>query len=786
MIAPRARLAFLYSCAALLLGLLLTGPVQAQNTLSGVLINEILADPNSAGSSQDCSTATTPCFDTNGSGAAEADDEFVELFNTSGLEVDISGWEIYDETGLQHTFPGTVDSGTTLLAAGGFAVVVSNYDSPPANFFEASSGSLSLNNGAETVYLRDPGTNTFVAASYNGDTPTNTPAGTPNGMFEAFGSDEDGQSIQRRPDGSTTFVVDTPNPAATNGGGAANAALTLTTVVDRADAVCSDPNDVNTCNLSSSSSSVTAAPGEKVVVRYTAENTGDVTLTTHDLVDSEEGVLLSNFSFDLMPGASVFIDNFSMASGMPGADVRTATWTAEDAEGTVAVGEDMYEIVVETPPSEFDFGDAPGSYATLLADGGARHAITSGVHLGALVDADADGQPSADGTGDDTDGTDDEDGVALPASLVAGATQPITVVASAAGFLSGFADWNGDGDFSDSGEQAFDDVALVPGPNTLSLAVPASAVTGTTFARFRFCSAEGDCDTSAGLAEDGEVEDYAVEVIEAACSESLIISDFAVFSDSNAFELRNTGAETVSLAGCSFVATYNDVYVSLDLGGGTLVPGGAIGFTPGDQFRNVFGGLALLDRVDAPATGTAIADVQPDIVASLVYLGHDVVYGFYHRDPDSFQAQCADYARARLSSFAVEQCAPLSRGDGSGQNGPVALTHAELTEAMLATERGATTSAETDALPTAFGVSAAYPNPMRERGTLTVDVPEAANVRVVVYDVLGRAVAVVLDEAVEAGRYAVSLDASPLAPGTYLVRMTASSFAQTQRVTIVR
>ena len=333
MIAPRARLAFYYSCAALLLGLLLTAPVRAQNALSGVLINEILADPNSVGASQDCSTATTPCFDTNGSGAAEADDEFVELFNTSGLEVDISGWEIYDETGLQHTFPGTVDSGTTLLAAGGFVVVVSNYDSPPANFFEASSGSLSLNNGAETVYLRDPGTDTFIAASYNGDTPTNTPAGTPNGMFEAFGSDEDGQSIQRRPDGSTTFVTDTPNPAATNGGEAGNAALVLTTVVDRADAVCSDPNDIETCNLSSSSSSVTAAPGEKVVVRYTAENTGDVTLTTHDLVDTEEGVLLSSLSFDLAPGATVFVDNFSMALGTLGPDVRTATWTAEDDEG---------------------------------------------------------------------------------------------------------------------------------------------------------------------------------------------------------------------------------------------------------------------------------------------------------------------------------------------------------------------------------------------------------------------------------------------------------------------
>ena len=58
----------------------------------------------------------------------------------------------------------------------------------------------------------------------------------------------------------------------------------------------------------------------------------------------------------------------------------------------------------------FDFGDAPSPYATIRADDGARH-VLAGPTLGSLRDLEADGQPTAAADGDDTDATDDEDGV---------------------------------------------------------------------------------------------------------------------------------------------------------------------------------------------------------------------------------------------------------------------------------------------------------------------------------------------------------------------------------------
>ncbi len=162
----------------------------------------------------------------------------------------------------------------------------------------------------------------------------------------------------------------------------------------------------------------------------------------------------------------------------------------------------------------YDWGDAPGSYATLLAADGARHAIVAGSpYLGAdLPDFEVDGQPNVGATGDDSAGTDDEDGVTVPA-LPVGATVQIEVMAGnvAPGtLLQGWIDWAGDGSFAQAGDQVLVDTAVATGTNTFDIAVPATATVGTTYARFRIANQAGlGFD---GLADSGEVEDYQVQV----------------------------------------------------------------------------------------------------------------------------------------------------------------------------------------------------------------------------------------------------------------------------------
>lgn len=159
-----------------------------------------------------------------------------------------------------------------------------------------------------------------------------------------------------------------------------------------------------------------------------------------------------------------------------------------------------------------DWGDAPDpEYPTLAASIGASHGY-SDYYLGESVDFESDGQPNPTATGDDDACNDDEDGVTFTSSLTAGNPVTVQVTASKSGFLNAWIDFNADGDWGDTGEQIFTDVQLAAGLNELTFDVPSDATTGTTFARFRFCSGENMCSFYEGNAVSGEVEDYMVNI----------------------------------------------------------------------------------------------------------------------------------------------------------------------------------------------------------------------------------------------------------------------------------
>jgi len=161
---------------------------------------------------------------------------------------------------------------------------------------------------------------------------------------------------------------------------------------------------------------------------------------------------------------------------------------------------------------ELDFGDAPDpTYPTLLASNGARHIISPNLYLGATVDPEPDGQPTANADGDDLDGNDDEDGVTFFGPFVLGYTYNFTVTASAEGKLDAWVDFNGNGVW-ESSEQIFTSQPLKAGVNVLWLQIPTNAVLRDTYARFRFSTA-GSLSTT-GLADDGEVEDYKLFIYE--------------------------------------------------------------------------------------------------------------------------------------------------------------------------------------------------------------------------------------------------------------------------------
>ncbi|MCA9839799.1 MAG: DUF11 domain-containing protein [Trueperaceae bacterium] len=166
----------------------------------------------------------------------------------------------------------------------------------------------------------------------------------------------------------------------------------------------------------------------------------------------------------------------------------------------------------------YDYGDAPFSY------GDAYHSTSGSYRLGSISpDAESSSLNSSsggtDGTGDDLNGSDDEDGLSF-GNFTAGQSATVSVeISGSAGYLNAWIDWNKDGDFNDPGEQVANNVQdngptdtnAATGTIGLSLNVPNSVTTGTSYGRFRWSSSAGL--TATGAASDGEVEDYSFNFI---------------------------------------------------------------------------------------------------------------------------------------------------------------------------------------------------------------------------------------------------------------------------------
>ncbi|WP_392340649.1 LruC domain-containing protein [Moritella marina] len=161
--------------------------------------------------------------------------------------------------------------------------------------------------------------------------------------------------------------------------------------------------------------------------------------------------------------------------------------------------------------SNTDYGDAPDSYGTSLANNGARHLINyNNYFLGSNIDAESDAiiYPSS----DESISIDDEDGVSFKTSLIPGLDAQVNVVigGGATTYINAWFDWNRDGDFDDANERAISGLQLSPGTHDILISVPDNAVAGESWARFRVGDVE-DASNNGGYVN-GEVEDYQINI----------------------------------------------------------------------------------------------------------------------------------------------------------------------------------------------------------------------------------------------------------------------------------
>ena len=94
-------------------------------------------------------------------------------------------------------------------------------------------------------------------------------------------------------------------------------------------------------------------------------------------------------------------------------------------------------------------------------------------------------------------------------------------------------------------------------------------------------------------------------------------------------------------------------------------------------------------------------------------------------------------------------------------------------------------------VPAEYVLEQNYPNPFNPSTTIKYTIPSVethghASVQLVVYDVLGREVATLVNEQQKAGYYEVQFDASNLTSGVYFYRIQSGSFAVTKKLILLR
>ncbi len=93
---------------------------------------------------------------------------------------------------------------------------------------------------------------------------------------------------------------------------------------------------------------------------------------------------------------------------------------------------------------------------------------------------------------------------------------------------------------------------------------------------------------------------------------------------------------------------------------------------------------------------------------------------------------------------------------------------------------------QTIEIPSFYSLSQNYPNPFNPSTSIKFTMPKGDNVKLVVFDILGREVKTLVNEFKNSGSYEVNFDASTLSSGVYFYRLEAGEFTDTKRMLLVK
>ncbi len=93
---------------------------------------------------------------------------------------------------------------------------------------------------------------------------------------------------------------------------------------------------------------------------------------------------------------------------------------------------------------------------------------------------------------------------------------------------------------------------------------------------------------------------------------------------------------------------------------------------------------------------------------------------------------------------------------------------------------------ENEILPTSFNLEQNYPNPFNPTTNISFTIPQAGYAKLVIYDVLGREVAVLIDGQLNAGNHNFVFNATDLSTGIYLYKLTTNEKSLVRKMMLIK
>jgi tetratricopeptide (TPR) repeat protein len=161
----------------------------------------------------------------------------------------------------------------------------------------------------------------------------------------------------------------------------------------------------------------------------------------------------------------------------------------------------------------------------------------------------------------------------------------------------------------------------------------------------------------------------------------------------------------------------------------------------------------------------------------------DVIENTTNTD-EALSAEIDAVTTALLASYNGNQLGKYSTGNLAAKN---SKDYSSKIKQLMWNKYGMEGSGTEEAIiPTEYLLYQNYPNPFNPTTKINYDLPEAGNISLIVYDILGRQVKVLADDNQQAGRYEVSFNASNLASGVYIYQLRAGKFVATKKMILLR